>query len=406
MDKKPIPANGTQPDHFDSNGYSKNEGILIVDDEINILEGLKCSLRKRFTIETACSGAEALELMRHREPFAVVVSDLHMPGMNGIELLERIHVLSCDTVRIMLTGQADLEAAMAAVNQGHIFRFLIKPCPLETLITAIEAALGQHRLVVAERELLDQTLRGSIQLLAELLAIASPEAFGRSVRLQRLVRRLIQAAKPRDSWEIDLAAALSLIGYIFIPKDVTQKKLRGDRLTTREEGILASVPMLGARYISRIPRLENVGEIIRRQNDPFNAKPRPALGSRILKLASDYDLLMLRGIKKFEALVALRARVGCYDLNLLKLLEEEVYREEGFTRRVISVADLTEGMIVEENIFIENGLLILAKGQEINATVLLHLESFARSYGTSLCEVAGPVPVMVPLSKDSSKPRL
>ena len=382
------------------------ETVLLVDDEANILEGFRRTLGKRFSIETATGGAEALELIRSRGPFAVVVSDQCMPEMTGVELLARIHELSSDTVRVMLTGYADLDAAMAAVNQGHVFRFLAKPCPPETLATAIEAALEQHRLITAERELLDKTLRGSIRVLSEILTMSNPEAFGRSARLQRLVRRLIQAAKPPDSWRIDLAAALSQIGCVSIPKEITQKMLQGGKLTEEEENILSSAPALGARHISRIPRLEEVAEIIRRQNERYDAKPKPPLGSRMLKLASDYDLLVFRGMKKFDALAGLKARLGCYDLELLRLLEREVYRESGFVRRAVPVADLAKGMIVDEDILMESGLLLLAKGQEINATVQMHLENFARSYGDRSCGVTGPVPVLVPAAEEDnpSKP--
>jgi response regulator RpfG family c-di-GMP phosphodiesterase len=376
--------------------------ILLVDDEANALEGYRRALRKRFDLETAPGGAVALELLRNRGPFAVVVSDQRMPEMTGVELLTRIHTLSPETVRVMLTGYADLDAAMAAVNQGHVFRFLAKPCPTETLIAAIDAALEQHNLIIAERELLDKTLRGSIQALTEILTMANPEAFSRSARLQRLVRRLIQAANPPDGWRIDLAAALSQIGCISIPKEITQKMLRGDKITDEEEKTLSSAPALSAHHISRIPRLEEVAEIIRRQNDRFDANPTPPLGSCMLKLASDYDLLVFRGMKKFDALDALKAHLGSYNLDMLKLLEQVVYRESGFVRRAIPVADLAKDMIVDEDILTESGLLLLAKGQEINATCLVHLENYARSYGNRSCGVTGSVPVLIPTTGEDS----
>jgi len=90
--------------------------ILCVDDEANILEGLKRHLHKRFVLETALSGAAGLELLDRQGPFAVVVSDMRMPGMNGAQFLALVRERAPDSVRIILTGQADLEAAIAAVN--------------------------------------------------------------------------------------------------------------------------------------------------------------------------------------------------------------------------------------------------------------------------------------------------
>src|ERR1700733_8122058 len=98
--------------------------ILCVDDDINILEGYQRALRKEFDITTAPGGEEALVKIRDEGPFAVVVSDMRMPGMDGIQLLTRIKQVAPESVRIMLTGNADQQTAMNAVNEGNIFRFL------------------------------------------------------------------------------------------------------------------------------------------------------------------------------------------------------------------------------------------------------------------------------------------
>ena len=103
--------------------------ILCVDDDANLLEGLKRQLRKQFTLETALSGEAGLVVVKEDGPFAVVVSDMRMPGMNGARFLAQVRAMAPDTVRILLTGQTDIQDAIVAVNEGHIFRFLTKPCP-------------------------------------------------------------------------------------------------------------------------------------------------------------------------------------------------------------------------------------------------------------------------------------
>lgn len=134
--------------------------ILFVDDEPDLLLGVERSLRPSRAIwhcEFVDNPAAALDLIQHNA-FQVVVSDMQMPGMSGAEFLSQVKERSPETVRVMLTGQADLQTAMAAVNKGHIFQFLLKPCHSDQLVQSVTAALVQHRLQSTERELLREQL--------------------------------------------------------------------------------------------------------------------------------------------------------------------------------------------------------------------------------------------------------
>jgi DNA-binding NtrC family response regulator len=166
------------------------ERILCVDDEPHILEAFQRQFRKQFAIETAVGGERALAAIAEHGPFAVVVSDLRMPDMDGIRLLNTIRERTPETVRILLTGHADLQAAIEAVNEGHVFRFLTKPCPSKTLAKALEAGLAQYRLITAEKALLEQTVSGSLKALSEVLGLVNPEAFGRSSRISAMRKPL------------------------------------------------------------------------------------------------------------------------------------------------------------------------------------------------------------------------
>jgi DNA-binding NtrC family response regulator len=134
-----------------------NQRVLFVDDELNVLEGIQRTLRKQVELQTASSGAQALRLIGASGPFAVVISDMRMPAMNGAQFLARVREQEPDTVRMILSGHADLEATIAAVNEGQIYRFLTKPCPTDQLLAAVEDALNQHRLLTAEKVLLELT---------------------------------------------------------------------------------------------------------------------------------------------------------------------------------------------------------------------------------------------------------
>jgi len=121
------------------------------------VQALQRALRSEFHIEIAGGSEAGLQVLTRDGPFAVVVSDLRMPVMDGVQFLSRVKAVSPDSIRVMLTGQADLNAAIAAVNEGNIFRFLTKPCPPATMSKVLEASLEQYRLVTAERELLQNT---------------------------------------------------------------------------------------------------------------------------------------------------------------------------------------------------------------------------------------------------------
>ncbi|HEX2100040.1 MAG TPA: response regulator, partial [Candidatus Synoicihabitans sp.] len=137
--------------------------VLFVDDDPNLLAAFQRNLRKQFQFDTALGAQEALALLERPEPYAVVLADMRMPGMDGVELLERVKQRAPETVRMMLTGNADQQTAVDAVNRGEVFRFLNKPCPPEVLVPALEAAIKHYQLQRLERELLEGTLAGSVK---------------------------------------------------------------------------------------------------------------------------------------------------------------------------------------------------------------------------------------------------
>jgi FixJ family two-component response regulator len=136
--------------------------ILFVDDEAAVLDGYRRILKEHFEVSTALSGDEGLAALQATGPYAVVISDMRMPGMNGSEFLAQVRSKSPESVRMLLTGHADLDAAIDAVNRGKIFRFLTKPCEKPNLIEAIRGGLEEHRLIAAEKEVLRKA-----QLIAE-----------------------------------------------------------------------------------------------------------------------------------------------------------------------------------------------------------------------------------------------
>lgn len=121
------------------------EKVLIVDDEEAVLEGLRAILKRGFSVITAHGPKAGLLALRAAGPFAVVVSDFKMPQMDGAEFLSRVREISPRTVRVVLSGYADFDAAVDAMNKGECYRFLTKPCDAEVLRKTLQECLEKHR---------------------------------------------------------------------------------------------------------------------------------------------------------------------------------------------------------------------------------------------------------------------
>src|SRR3954463_14260156 len=251
------------------------EKILFVDDDANLLASCERNLRRRFQIETAVGGQLGLEKIANHGPYAVVVSDMQMPGMNGIQFLSTVKDRAADTVRIMLTGNADVEVATGVVNEGNIFRFLTKPVPPEVLTKALDDALAQHQLIIAEKELLNKTLNGSIKLLTDILSIVDTPSFGRTQSLRDLVAEATAKLGLSNAWEIHLAVMLAPIGYVTVPAETMLKARAGEKLSAIENQMVARLPDTAAKLLANIPRLEGVAKIVRYQQKHFDGSGFP-----------------------------------------------------------------------------------------------------------------------------------
>jgi len=138
--------------------------ILFVDDEVLLMEGIKRQLRKDFEITVAEGGEAALQILAQEGPFAVVISDYNMPGMDGITFLNEVYQRFPQTILVMLTGRAELNVAVNAFNNAHITRFLNKPCSREILQETLTEGLEQYRLRMSEQLLQAQLQQANQQL--------------------------------------------------------------------------------------------------------------------------------------------------------------------------------------------------------------------------------------------------
>lgn len=364
--------------------------ILFVDDDVNLLASYRRQFGRRYEVQVAAGGDDGLALLK-KGSCALVVSDMRMPGMNGIEFLTRARKVSPDTVRIMLTGAADLTTAVNAVNQGNIFRFLSKPCSRDTIEAAIQAGLEQYRLITAERELLERTLRGSVWTLVEILGLVNPTLFSRATRLRAYARRVLKEIKVSQSWRYELAAMMCEIGAVTLPPDLLERVEKGAALSPDEQKLYESHARVGADLLGSIPRLEPIADMIQgqltgtvdiehRRSEDMDADS-VAFGTQLLKTIQRVDALVESGKSLAETLAELEDGATGSNLSVLSALGASIQEQPRLVVRPLDVVDFPVGAIADEDIRSLDGTLLLPKGQEITATVRTRLRNYAAGGG-------------------------
>lgn len=360
--------------------------VLCVDDEPQVLEGLALHLRRHYELHMAPSGAAALEVLASHPGVAVIMSDMQMPGMNGAAFLAGARQLAPDAVRMLLTGHADIDAAVDAVNKGQIFRFLTKPCPPPMLLGAFESAVEQHRLITAERVLLEQTLHGAVKALTDVLALVSPTSFGRATRIKQLVSELADRLALKERWQVEVAAMLSQLGYISLPPELTEKAYYGRPLSAEEQGLVLRLPALTEELLGQIPRMEAVREILRTYPQQYIPEPAAssdsksrtiALGAQLLRVAVDFDALeSFDGNSPGLAVDTLRGRVGQYNPTVLHALIELRGPQQVTEVREVPVSGLRVGMTLANDVKMPSGVLLVARGYEVTDRFLERVRNF------------------------------
>ncbi len=378
-----------------------NRRVLLVDDEDRVLQGYRRTLRKQFDIATAHGGTEALAEMEANGPYAVVVSDFRMPGMDGVELLTEVRRQSPDTIRMMLTGQADMNAIIAAINEGDVFRFMTKPCPSETLAASLETGIEQYRLVQAEQELLEQTLRRTVEVLIDVLGLVDPSTHRESSGLRDRVGEICTRMGLDNAWEFEVAALLSQLGTIALPTDAVDKYRRGEPLGEDDRALMDQHPQSAYSLLVKIPRMERIARMVLSQSRPPGSRPvNPeapddddvvAMGAHLLDVALTYERLIANRRTAAEALDKLRRQAGPpFRTAILDALASNGQKQAEWLHLRAQLDDLEPGMKLEEDVEAKSGLLLLAEGQSLTDAHLERLRRFAATSG-----IVEPIRVLV-----------
>ena len=381
--------------------------VLIVDDEQATLNLFSSVLKDRYDVSTASCAEDALALVRDEEaPFAVIVSDVFLPGLSGIELLAECARLSPDTVRIALTGDPGRDTVVDSVNHAKVFRFVSKPIRIATLGEIVENAVHHYESLRCEREMMETTVRMSVNLLLEVLAALNPASFELSQRLRGSVRVFARAMKLPNPWELELAASLARIGIVALPAPISRKVAHDLPLTAREAEVVAQVPQMGCQLLKQVPRMDRVAQAIRYQAKNYDGTGSPAdgvarnqipLGARILKVFMDRAELELEGISGDEAHDKMLVRKNVYDPDILAAsfqhFPECILSAVSADRevRLVTAEELQPDLTLVTEVRTAERLLLVASGTRLTPLIVQRIRTHV-----ALGTVSGPFGIQVP----------
>ncbi len=372
------------------------EKVLLVDDEEKLLAGLSRQLREKFDILTASSGDAAVGMLKKERNIAVIVCDMRMPGMNGIQVLKEFSKKSPATSRIILTGFASQECAVDSINQGHVFKFINKPCTMEVLAGSIQEGLEHHRLLIKEKNLLERALAGSIKLLADVVSLKDQSAAESSRRLSVWANLLLPHIPEATKGELDFSIMLAPLGRMFVPAEVLVRQSKGESLSEKDLAILTKAPEIGSNLLANIPRMETISRSILYQDKNFDGTGFPddrTFGENIPVIARLLHLLnaLLDTIGDDdltnEHFDQLSQQDGKFDLELLELARKHLFdggetsseekeiqveveevpepqeeEDTGPETEIVRTATLREGKQLATDLLNTEGSLVLAEG--------------------------------------------
>lgn len=363
--------------------------VLVVDDDERVARTLVETLRPHCLVDGVFGPFDALDYVERHHDLSVIVSDMRMPGMDGAALLEAVEAIRPDATRVVLTGYADADVAIAAINRGRIFRFLQKPCSPDVLLSCVRDAVGQNRLLTAQRELTEQTLTGATQALLDTLALAAPEAFARAQRITRRAEEIARTAEVADTWALRMGAMLSQLGAVVLPSSATKRLHQGLRLSDREQQMVRKAREQSLGVIEQVPRLERVHDVIRLARQRHDGRGAVEwglagedipIGARVLGIAEGLDPLEARGSPRTEAAEQLAAETGRYDPDILALLRSSGPVASP-TASKVGLNDLRDGMVLAADVWAKDGNLLCGTGTKVTERLLERLRNWAERIG-------------------------
>jgi response regulator RpfG family c-di-GMP phosphodiesterase len=370
--------------------------VLLVDDDVRLLNACRRMLRKNVELVLACGAKEALEELSRTKDFTVVVCDQNMPGMKGHELLSHMARTWPHIVRVMLTGNADQDTAVKALNESKVFRFLNKPCEPSDILFAIQEAHNQALLLQQEKTLLEDTLCSSMRMMMGVIALANPRAGRVSELVHRYLKALTQDMRFKNAWELDVAASLWPLGEALMPDELKNLVASRNNLDNDQRDALEEVHETLRDMITAVPRLEGAADIVaycRKDYDgkgfPFDNMKGEALpkGARLLRILIDCAEAMVDqpDLPVSSVLDDMKKQDSCYDPNMLDMICKFLPRklnsmmgDDRYTALSLSIADLQEQDILINDLCLSNRDVLLKAGYALSLPLIQKIKTLHR----------------------------
>jgi CheY-like chemotaxis protein len=359
--------------------------VMIVDDNPANLSLLEEMLSERgYEVRSFPRGRMALAAAEIEPPDAVLL-DINMPEMDGYEVCRQLKANKAHSAIpvIFLSALSATEDKVKGFQAGGD-DYIPKPFQLEEVQARVATHIQLRRARLAEQDLLERTLSGAVETLWELVQLTAPVLAMRSRAIRDIVAWIAGQMELEHRWQYELAANLCLIGCLTIPERVFQGAYAGQKLVADEERMFRSHPEAGARLLSKIPRLEAVGEMIRGQQNPWTIAGLAGIsrqGAILLHLAQALDHKLCRGTSLRMACAEIRLSAQ-YEPELIHALENYRPGQAEFESRRLRTKDLKAGMILEQDIF-SHGMLILKEGTVLTETWIERVANFVRISGAA-----------------------
>lgn len=363
-----------------------NRNIMLVDDEQAVLDGIARRLGADYQLTLANAPLGALDILNSGEKFAVILTDMQMPGMDGLSFIRRAREVSPTSVFLMLTGNQDLPTATRALNEGQVFRYFTKPCASADLRAGLDAALRQYELLQAERELLQRTFVGSVNILCDIMGYAQPLLTIVNERMQRLIRSACESMGWQAHWEYMVAAKLALVGFVVIKPEAFAAFLSTTAINDDDKALYLGALDTSARLLAKIPRLERIAALVHQMrvtdgalitSGGFDGNCDIENGGTMLGLA----LAHVIGTRKYGIDIAANlAAEQLYDSPDAKLVT--IFQEVDKSGRVarnqakkLPLTELASGMVLAEDVNVKGGYMTLRAGDVLTDVAVANLPS-------------------------------
>jgi CheY-like chemotaxis protein len=357
--------------------------LLIVDDAEENLEILKNALQNDYRISIAKDGSNALKLLEVMVPDLILL-DINMPILDGFETLREIKQIDKlrDVPVIFVTGETSIRDKAAGFQAGAV-DYITKPFELLEVRLRIRTHLELSKSREEKQELLRGTLSGTIQAFLEILSMRNPFAYTFSCGTKKMASAVATYLQVEELWKVEIAAMLSMVGTFNMEPKALETLLAGYSISDEEQSVFLGHPAAGARLLGKIPRLDDVAEIIRGQGEPLGAiafDPRNAVlaGSQILCAVINHQILALRGHNRGAAVILMMQDNERYNLQVLKAMRQVVQSE---TEEIVSipVSELRIGMLIQDEIKSADGNVVIVPGATLSSLMLEHLKLLAET---------------------------